>query len=112
LGDDGALEIARAGARAQDAIRTFARSCGTDVWWRDGASIRVSASPAQDAKLATYVTEARRLGVPEMAEPLSPAAVQALCASPAFRGGVLFPEGATVHPARLARAGRRSCVAL
>ncbi|GAU86520.1 FAD-binding oxidoreductase [Bosea sp. BIWAKO-01] len=110
IGSDGALAVARAGARAQDAIRAFATAPGRDVWWRDGASIRVSASPAQDAKIKGYVETARRLGVPDMAHALSPDEVAAYCRSPVFRGGVYLAEGATVQPARLARELRRAVI--
>ncbi|MGO4677179.1 NAD(P)/FAD-dependent oxidoreductase [Bosea sp. 2YAB26] len=110
IGSDGALAVARSGARAQDAIRAFATAPGRDVWWRDGASIRVSASPAQDAKIKGYVETARRLGVPDMAHELSPDEVAAYCRSPVFRGGVYLAEGATVQPARLARELRRAVI--
>jgi glycine/D-amino acid oxidase-like deaminating enzyme len=106
IGPNGALAVARAGERAQAGLRAFAKSCGRDIWWREGASVRVSASPAQDAKLEGYVAAARRLGVPDMVTALSAAEMQRICASPAFRGGVQFAEGATVHPGRLARALR------
>jgi glycine/D-amino acid oxidase-like deaminating enzyme len=106
IGSDAALAVARAGTTAQDGIRAFAS--GRDVWWREAGNIRVSASPAQDAKIASYVDTARRLGVPETARELSPAEVAAYCKSPVFRGGVFLQEGANVHPARLARALRKA----
>ncbi len=111
IGDDGALAIARAGSKAQAGIRAFAQSCGHDLWWREDGTIKVSASPAQDAKLSRYVTEARRLGVPDMAIALTPHEMQARCASPVFRGGVYFPEAGTVHPARLVRSLREAACA-
>ena len=73
IGADAALAVARAGTVAQDAIRAFATAPGRDVWWREAGNIRVSASPAQDAKIAGYVDTARRLGVPDSARPLSAA---------------------------------------
>lgn len=111
LGDDAALEVAQAGTRAQDAIRAFSTRPGTDVWWRESGNIRVSAAPGQDAKLAGYVSEAQRLGVPDTVMALSPAQVQSHCQSPAFRAGLYLPEGANVHPARLARALRAEALA-
>lgn len=106
IGEDAALAVARAGTRAQDAIRAFATAPGRDVWWRESGSIRVSAAPAQDEKIDGYTSQARRLGVADTAVPLTSEQVAARCRSPVFRGGVLFPEGANVHPARLARALR------
>jgi glycine/D-amino acid oxidase-like deaminating enzyme len=111
IGADGALAVARAGARAQDGLRAFAQNCGSDLWWREAGSMRVSASPAQDKKLAGYVATAQKLGVPDTAIALSPAEVQQRCGSPVMRGGVFFQEGATVHPGRLVRALRAAALA-
>jgi glycine/D-amino acid oxidase-like deaminating enzyme len=111
IGTDGALAIARAGTRAQDAIRRFATTSGRDVWWRESGNLRVSASPAQDTKIATYVDTAKRLGVPDTAQALTPEEVARRCRSPVFRGGVFLPEGANVHPARLCRELRRAAIA-
>jgi glycine/D-amino acid oxidase-like deaminating enzyme len=111
VGADGALAIARAGSRAQDAIRAFATAPGRDLWWREAGNLRVSTSAAHDHKLDAYVDTAARLGVPDTAVRLSPAEVQAICASPAFRGGAFFPECGAVHPARLARALRAAALA-
>ncbi len=52
LGSDAALAVARAGTKAQDAIRRFATAPGRDVWWRESGNVRVSTCPAQDAKVA------------------------------------------------------------
>ena len=110
LGDDAALSVARAGTLAQDGLRAFATARGRDVWWREAGNLRVSASPAQDAKIAAYVDTAKRLGVPDTARELSRAEVASICRSPAFRGGVALSEGANVHPARLARALRKAVI--
>ena len=110
IGDDGALAVARAGTMAQDAIRAFATAPGRDVWWREAGNLRVSCAPAQDAKIGGYVDTARRLGVPDAAQPLSPAEVAHYCRSPVFRGGVFLPEGANLHPALLARALRKAVI--
>ncbi|WP_426958965.1 NAD(P)/FAD-dependent oxidoreductase [Muricoccus radiodurans] len=106
LGDDGALAIARAGDRAQDALRQFAARCDRDLWWREGGSIKVAASPAQDAKIAAYLSTARRLGVPDSVAELSAPEMQARIRSPVFRRALYFTEGATLHPGRLVRALR------
>lgn len=111
IGPDAALAVARAGTRAQDGIRAFATAPGRDVWWRESGNVRVSAAPAQDAKLKTYVDTARRLGEPDSVLPLSPEQVAGHCRSPVFRGGLYFPEGANVQPARLARELRRAAIA-
>ncbi|MBJ3778547.1 NAD(P)/FAD-dependent oxidoreductase [Acuticoccus mangrovi] len=111
FGDDNALAIARAGTRAQSEIREFASSCGTDLWWRDGGSLRISTHPQQDARIRDWLSEARRLGVEDTLVKLSPEELQTYCRSPKFRGAVKFAEGASVHPARLARALRKAMMA-
>jgi glycine/D-amino acid oxidase-like deaminating enzyme len=108
IGDNGALAVARAGTVAQDAIRAFAMGPGRDVWWREAGNLRVSCAPAQDAKIAGYVDAARRLGVPDTAQPLTAESVAHYCRSPVFRGGVFLPEGANLHPALLARTLRKA----
>jgi glycine/D-amino acid oxidase-like deaminating enzyme len=110
IGNDQALAVARAGTRAQGAIRAFATENGRDVWWRESGNLRVSAAAAQDRKIEEYVHEAQRLGVPDTAIPLTPAAVRARANSPAFRGGIFFPEGANVQPARLVRELRAAAI--
>jgi glycine/D-amino acid oxidase-like deaminating enzyme len=110
LGEDGALAVARAGAKAQDAIRAFATAPGRDVQWREAGNLRVSCAPAQDAKIAGYVDTARHLGVPDVAQPLSPVEVARYCRSPVFRGGVFLPEGANLHPGLMARALRKAAM--
>jgi glycine/D-amino acid oxidase-like deaminating enzyme len=110
IGADAALSVARAGTVAQDGIRAFATAPGRDAWWREAGNLRVSAAPAQDAKIAGYVETARRLGVPETARELSAAEMAHYCRSPVFRGGVFLQEGANVHPARLARALRKAAI--
>ena len=110
VGEDGALAIARAGTRAQDGIRDFAREADRDLWWREAESLRIAASPAQDAKLAPHIATARRLGVSDRMTLLPPEAVRARCASPVFRAAIAFAEGATVHPGRLVRALRAAAL--
>ncbi|PTB23244.1 FAD-dependent oxidoreductase [Paraburkholderia caribensis] len=92
IGPDAALAVARAGTRAQDAIRLFATEPGRDVWWRENGHMRVSAAPAQDAQIATYLDTARQLGVPDTVRSLTPEEVQEICGS-RFPGGRIFPRG-------------------
>lgn len=110
FGDQVALEIARLGSVAQDAMRTFCTSLGVEVWWRETGIIKIACSPGQDAAIARLIETTRRLGVAEQAVPLSPAEVQARCTSPRFRAGVLMTEGANLQPARLARALRKAAI--
>ncbi len=111
LGPDAALSLVRAGTRAQDGIRTFASAPGRDVWWREAGNVRVSCAPAQDARIAQYLSVMRALDLGEFMTELSPEAVSSYCRSPVFRRGVYLSEGATLHPARLARALRAAALA-
>ncbi|MEP6977990.1 MAG: FAD-binding oxidoreductase [Thermoleophilia bacterium] len=106
FGDEGALAVARAGAKIVPAIRDWTRERGVDVWFREGGLLKVSAAPAQDAALAAPVDAARELGVPDEAVALSADELGERIRSPRFRAGVWFRDCATVQPARLARALR------
>jgi glycine/D-amino acid oxidase-like deaminating enzyme len=111
FGDDGALAIARTAAGCIPAVRTLSESEGLDVWLHEAPMLRVSAAPGQDEAVERAVRTARELGVEEEAVPLTAEELRERCDSPSFRRGVLFREGATVQPARLARALRRAVLA-
>ncbi|MBW3593341.1 MAG: FAD-binding oxidoreductase, partial [Actinobacteria bacterium] len=104
-------DVARFGARAIPAVRALCEERGEDVWLREGGYLKVSAAPAQDAAVERSIQTARELGVPEEAVPLSADEVRERCRSPVFRSGVFFRDGATVQPARLARALLRAALA-
>lgn len=107
LGDDrAALALARAGDRIIPAVESFCERRGEDVWLRRAGAIKVSTTPAQDAKLDTAVGAARALGAPEEAVPLTRDELAERCRSPRFRRGVFFRDGATLQPARLLKALR------
>lgn len=110
VGPDAALEAARLGTAAQDAIREYSRVAPIDIWWRESGNLRVSTTPEQDAKLDQMAATARKLGVPDAAIPLSREELRTRIRSNAFRRGLFLPEGANVQPARLARALLQSCL--
>jgi glycine/D-amino acid oxidase-like deaminating enzyme len=107
LGDERALTVARAG----DAIIPVVRTLGEDVWLHEAGMLEVATTDEQEDALRAAVEDARELGVPEEAVPLTREEVAERCRSPRFRSGVLFRECATVQPARLARALRRKALA-
>ncbi len=112
VGDGAALELARAGSRILPAIRAFAEQRGEDIWLTERGYLKVSAARHQDEALERAEAAARALGViDDRVIPLSEADVAARLRSPRFRRGLLFPECATVQPARLARALRRAVLA-
>ena len=49
LGEERALELARAGEQIIPGIRAWAEARGEDVWLREAGMLEVSAAPAQDA---------------------------------------------------------------
>jgi glycine/D-amino acid oxidase-like deaminating enzyme len=102
LGDERALELARAG----DGIVPAVRALGADIWLRESGLLEVAATPEQERSIERAVAVAQQLGVPEESVPLTADEIAQRCASPRFRRGVLFRDGATVQPARLARALR------
>jgi glycine/D-amino acid oxidase-like deaminating enzyme len=106
FGDERALELVHASDRIVPGVRSFLESRGADAWLHEGGLLEVSASAAQDAGVASAVVGPRELGEPEQAIELDRAGVAARIQSPVFRGGVWFPDGAIVHPARLVRALR------
>ena len=111
FGDDATVAIGRAAAQVVPAVRAFCEARGEDVWLREGGYLKVSAAPAQDAAVEKAIRTADELGVPEEAKPLSREQVAERISSPVFRRGVLFRDGSTVQPARLARALRRAVLA-
>lgn len=111
LGEERALALARAGEAIVPGIRAWAEAAGEDVWLREHGMLMVSAAPAQDEALEHAVTAAAGAGRADQAVPLSPQAVSRRVASPVFRGGVFYPDGATVHPGLLVRALRRAALA-
>jgi glycine/D-amino acid oxidase-like deaminating enzyme len=101
-GDAEALAVARAAEAAATGIGEFCAAEGVDAWHRQGGYMQVSTAPAHDHVWADALAACRELGAGDAIAPLSPEQVAERCASPAFRGGVLYPEAATVQPARLA----------
>ena len=103
LGEERALELARAGERIIPGIRAWAEARGEDVWLREAGMLEVSAAPAQDAAVEKAVAAAARVGREDQAVALTPEEVARRVSSPVFRGGVFYPECATVHPGLLVR---------
>lgn len=103
FGPDGALRLAYLVDEAVDGIGAWCAANDVDAWYRRGGYLRVSASSAQDGEWRSAVEACAGLGVADQYVELSPAEIQARCASPVMRGGALMPNAATVQPARLAR---------
>jgi glycine/D-amino acid oxidase-like deaminating enzyme len=110
LGEERALELARAGEQIIPGIREWAKSRGEDVWLREAGMLEVSAGPAQDAAVEKAAAAAAGMGRGDQAVPLTPDEVAWRISSPVFRAGVFYPECATVHPGLLVRALRRAAL--
>ena len=106
FGDGGALAVSEAASAIVPGVREFVERRGVDVWLREAPMLEVSAAPAQDEAIDAAVAAARELGVEEEAVAIGRDELAQRCASPRFRRGVLYREGATVQPARLLRALR------
>jgi glycine/D-amino acid oxidase-like deaminating enzyme len=110
FGDEGALACAQEVAASVAEIGSWAARHGLDVRYRRAGMLMVSTTPLHDGSWSRSVEVARELGVPDAYRVLSAVEVEARCRSDRFRGGALMADGATVHPARLARALRRVCL--
>jgi glycine/D-amino acid oxidase-like deaminating enzyme len=91
---------------AQDAVEGIGRFCeqeGVDAWFTQAGYMQVSTGEAWDHAWDRAVAACRAVGRPEACVPVTPEQVRGRCASPIFRAGALYPDGATVQPARLAR---------
>jgi glycine/D-amino acid oxidase-like deaminating enzyme len=107
LGDGPALELARATQESAEDIGRWCEEQDVDAWYRRGGELRVSTTPAHDDVGLAGVRAAQELGVGDRLVDLTAAQVRAHCDSPVFRRGVFAPDGATVHPGRLALGLRR-----
>jgi glycine/D-amino acid oxidase-like deaminating enzyme len=110
LGEERALELARAGEKIIPGIRAWAEGRGEDVWLVEGGMLEVSAAPAQDAAVENAVAAAAGIGRPDQIVPLTTEEVAERVSSPVFRAGAFYPECATVHPGLLVRALRRAAL--
>ncbi len=106
-GAEGAVKACRAVSSSINAIGGFCERNGIDAWYRRGGYMYAITAEAHEALCREMVELAREVGAPEELHALTPAEVQARCASPAFHAGAFMRDGASVQPARLARGMRR-----
>lgn len=111
VGPRAAEEMARIGSEAQVAIRDFCRESPIDVELHEGGLAMVATSVAQEGAVDTVSRSTR--DIPESYRPreLSPDELWRLTRNPSIAHGLLFPEGATVHPVRLVQALKQACLA-
>ena len=102
FGDAPARALLDASSDTVVAIGDWCRDNGVDAWFDQSGYMCVSTAPGFDGVGEPATEAAAALGAPERVVRLSAAEVQDRCASPVFRGGVMVPDFATLHPARLA----------
>jgi glycine/D-amino acid oxidase-like deaminating enzyme len=109
FGDERAVAACEASAESVRAIGAWCEAQQVDAWFRPAGFVMASTSAAQDPVLDRILEAAAAVGAARGAGAsgsplvaLDRDAVRARCASPLFRRGVLAPDDATVHPARLA----------
>jgi glycine/D-amino acid oxidase-like deaminating enzyme len=105
FGDERALAACEASSESVRAIGAWCEAEGVDAWFRHAGFVETSTSEAQDAVIDEILEAAAP--APDKVIALSSSEVRARCASPRFRRGLLVPDDATVHPARLALGLRR-----
>jgi len=110
FGADKSIEAAKLGTAAQKRLRDFATAKGRDVWWVEEGYLRVATSTAQATKIREFVQVSNDLGVGDTLRALTGSELSEMCNSPRFQEGLLFSEGATVNPARLAHALRQAVI--
>jgi glycine/D-amino acid oxidase-like deaminating enzyme len=101
-GGEGALAVARAAEEAVDGIGAFCEEQRVDAWYRRAGYLKVSTTATHDERTLEAVEACRELGEADAALSFDTEQVAERVRSPIFRGGVFFPDSATVQPARLA----------
>ena len=111
VGEAAALEMSAMGSEAQEAIGDFCRTSPTETQWHEDGFAMVATSAAQEQQLDSVLRCAEAM--PDAYRPRAIARddLWGLTRNPAIGRGLLFPEGATVQPARLVRALKQACVA-
>ena len=106
-GQKRALAAAREVAASVHAIGEWCEQHGVDAHYRRGGMLTVSTTPLHDRRMDGALAAVAQLRVKRAFRALTEDQVRARCDSPRFRNGALMADGATVHPALLARGLRR-----
>jgi len=104
---DAALQLAREADEVVDGIGQWCTQHGVDAHFVKAGYLRVNAFPNEPPDWGEAVEHLNAIRVGDQLQPIDPAAVRRVCASPAFREGLLMPSAASVQPALLARGLRR-----
>ena len=101
VGDDRALEVARASERGVRGIGEWCGREGVDAWYRAAPTLVVATSEAQLDASADAIEACAAVGAAEEVLPITGDELRKRCDA-GFLGGAIVRTSATVHPARLA----------
>lgn len=111
VGRGNAEEMARLGSLAQESIRKFCQDSPLDVGFSEDGMAMVATSTAQEAAIDTVLRATADVPAEYRPVDLTSDNLWRLTRNPHIARGLLFPEGACVHPARLVQALKRACLA-
>ncbi len=106
-GAEAAVRACRAISTSITSIGDFCEANGVDAWFKKSGYVFAATAAQHLAVCEEMIRKARDVGAPTEMRELSVDEVRARCDSPAFRGGALMQDGASVQPALLARGLRR-----
>jgi glycine/D-amino acid oxidase-like deaminating enzyme len=110
-GRDAAVAAQRAMHATVDEVGRFAAIAADDAGYRKGGTVTLARTPAQRARLAAEVDEARAFGFgPDDLRWLSATELDAVGRPPGTLGALATPHCAAVHPLRLVHAVARAAV--
>jgi glycine/D-amino acid oxidase-like deaminating enzyme len=108
FGEGDARELLLHVGRSPLAIGEWCAANDVDAWFTVGGDLAVATNPAMEGRWTATMDAGAALGFAEEYRELDADQVRERCDSPLLRGGMLIPESATVHPARLARGLRNA----
>jgi glycine/D-amino acid oxidase-like deaminating enzyme len=106
-GPEAAVRSCRAISESINAIGQFCWTHGIGAWFKRAGYMYAITADAHERLCEEMVALAAEVGAPEELRELTAAEVRARCASPAFRGGAIMRDGASVQPGLLVRGLRR-----
>ncbi len=109
IGDERALEVARASERGVHGIGEWCERMDVDAWFHRAPTLVVATSEAQLTSCRQAIEACTALGVPEEVRPIGADELRERCDA-GFGGGALIRTSATVHPARLALGLRKKAI--
>ena len=106
-GEADAIELLMTAGRSPTEIGAWCEAHGVDAWFTHAGDLAVVTAPTHEGRFAGLISTAARLGLEDEYLILTAEEVRERCDSPVFLGGMLIPDAANLHPARLARGLRR-----